>query len=358
MFGALNRALVMLLAEHTAGETIRFTDIHRALRRSGNSADHAAHVLEQMCILHDNRTRAIDTWITRQLDQIPPATARHVAQWAQQLLDGGPRTKPRHHKTVRRYIAAVRPVLLDWSTRHEHLREITRDTVLTQLRRVHARDRHDLLQALRSLFRWAKANGVVFRDPTSRIRLGPVEEPVPQPLTSNQIAATIRVATAPHVRLAVALAAVHAARHGDIMAMQLTDVDLDRWRLTIGGHDRPLDDLTHTALIGWLDYRRRRWPNTANPHLLISKESALRLGPVSHAWLSLILRGLPATLERLRVDRRLDEAIASGADPLHLAEVFGISENTAIRYANAARQLLDTGVELRPAVHREPPDSR
>lgn len=51
------------------------------------------------------------------------------------------------------------------------------------------------------------------------------------------------------------------------------------------------------------------------------------------------LRGLTATLERLRIDCRLAEALATGFDPLHLAEVFGISEHTAIRYAVNARQL-------------------
>ena len=108
-----------------------------------------------------------------------------------------------------------------------------------------------------------------------------------------------------------------------------------------------LDELTRVALTDWLDYRRRRWPNTANPHLLTSKESALRLGPVSHPWLGRILRGLPGTLERLRVDRQLDEAIVSGADPLHLAEVFGICESNAVRYADAARKLLNTRVKGR-----------
>jgi hypothetical protein len=51
------------------------------------------------------------------------------------------------------------------------------------------------------------------------------------------------------------------------------------------------------------------------------------------------LRGLPATLERLRIDCQLAEAMATAFDPLHLAKVFGISADTAIRYANNARQL-------------------
>jgi hypothetical protein len=43
-------------------------------------------------------------------------------------------------------------------------------------------------------------------------------------------------------------------------------------------------------------------------------------------------------LERLRIDCQLTKAMATGFDPQHLAEVFGISEHTAIRYAVNARQ--------------------
>ena len=64
------------------------------------------------------------------------------------------------------------------------------------------------------------------------------------------------------------------------------------------------------------------------------------LGPVSLPWANRILRGLPATLERLRIDRQLEEALTHRADPLHLAVVFDIDESTAIRYAASARQLL------------------
>ncbi|KPC59127.1 hypothetical protein [Streptomyces chattanoogensis] len=64
------------------------------------------------------------------------------------------------------------------------------------------------------------------------------------------------------------------------------------------------------------------------------------------AVLSNLFRGHNATLDRLRADRWLDEALDRGPDPLHLAAVFGISAATAIRYANSARSILE-GTPLR-----------
>lgn len=57
------------------------------------------------------------------------------------------------------------------------------------------------------------------------------------------------------------------------------------------------------------------------------------------------MRGQDATLERLRVDRQLEEALTHGPGPLHLAEVFGLDEKTAMRYADSARVLLHQAAE-------------
>jgi hypothetical protein len=147
------------------------------------------------------------------------------------------------------------------------------------------------------------------------------------------------------MRLAIALAGVHAARPKAIWAVRLADVDLGNRRLIIDGRMRSLDDLTRHVLIEWLDHRRTRWPHTANPHLIINQHTALDDRPVSKVWITDALRGHAATLERLRVDRQLDEALTRGPDPLHLAAVFGLDDKTAIRYANAAGQILETEAE-------------
>ena len=156
-------------------------------------------------------------------------------------------------------------------------------------------------------------------------------------------------------RLAVALAAVHAARPGAIRALQLDDADLGNQRITIAGGSHPLDDLTRQLLLAWLEHRRRRWPNPANPHLIINMNTALETGPVSSWWIERELRGQTATLDRLRIDRQLEEALVHGPDPLHLAEVFGMDEKTAIRYADSARALLERSIEADLAAHLRGP---
>ncbi|WP_262706083.1 MULTISPECIES: hypothetical protein [Streptomyces] len=125
----------------------------------------------------------------------------------------------------------------------------------------------------------------------------------------------------------------------------LDDVDLGNRRLTIAGRARPLDDLTMKLLLDWLEPRRRRWPITANLRLLINNQTATKTSRASNHWISAAMRGQDATLERLRVDRQLEEALVYGPDPLHLAEVFGLDEKTAMRYADSARQLLERPTE-------------
>lgn len=184
-----------------------------------------------------------------------------------------------------------------------------------------------------------QARGRDLRQPVSRITAGPRALPVWQPLTAGEITSAVQAARTPQARLCVALAAIHTARPGQIRTLQISDIDTGNRRIAIAGRTRPLDDLTRRLLTEWLDYRRARWPHTANLHLLLSSKSALGPGPVSATWIR-ELRGQPATLDRLRIDRQLEEALTCDADPLHLAAVFGIDASTAIRYAVNGRQLL------------------
>jgi len=198
--------------------------------------------------------------------------------------------------------------------------------------------------ALRSLFRFAKRRGLTFADPTRHLSGGRGAGRTLLAMTAEQIQAVEQAAVTPAQRLAIALAAVHAARPKAIRELTLDDIDLPNRRVTLAGHRQPLGELTRNALLAWLGYRRATWPNTANQHVLVSRISALGTRPVSPDHLD---KHQPpgVSLEHIRRDRILHEALATGADPLHLALVFNIDHTNAMAYANAARSLLSSPAE-------------
>lgn len=314
-------------------------------------------VLEEMGIFEDDSEPSFEGWLAERLEGLAPGIRSEAERWTRVLHDGGPRNLPRREGTVWLSLNRVRPALLEWSNRYDHLREVARDDVLTHVKTLHGRQRHDQLVALRSLFTWAKRNGLIFRNPTSRIKVGQYEYAVLQPLVPEQVDRSVAAATTPATRLILALAAVHAARVAQIGNLTLDDVDLGDRRLTIAGRVRPLDDLTLKLLLSWLEHRRSRWPNTANLHLLINNQTATKTNRASNHWISASMRGQDATLERLRVDRQLEEALTHGPDPLHLAEVFGLDEKTAMRYADSAWALLEQAAEADPASRPRTPPS-
>ncbi|MFE3775968.1 tyrosine-type recombinase/integrase [Streptomyces sp. NPDC059122] len=342
---AVNRGLALVLTGHVEGDVIRHTEIFTPLRALDLPVGHTVTVLDEMGIFEDDSEPSFERWLAKRLEGLAPGIRSEAERWTRVLHDGGPRSLPRREGTVWLYLNRVRPALLEWSNPYDHLREVTRDDVLTYIKTLHGHQRHEQLVALRSLFTWAKRNGLIFRNPTSRIKVGQYEYAVLQPLVLEQVDRSVAAATTPATRLILALAAVHAARVAQIANLMLDDVDLGNRRLTIAGRVRPLDDLTRKLLLDWLEHRRRRWPNTANLHLLINNQTATKTSRASNHWISAAMRGQDATLERLRVDRQFEEALTHGPDPLHLAEVFGLDEKTAMRYADSARALLHQAAE-------------
>lgn len=159
-------------------------------------------------------------------------------------------------------------------------------------------------------------------------------------MTDAEIRAVEQAAASPAQRLIVVLAAVHAARWAAVRDLTLDDLDLPDRRITIGGHRQRLGELTYQALRAWLDYRHATWPRTPNRHVLISAKTAPGSGPVTRSYLNWNLQRHGVSIERIRRDRVLHEALTARADPLHLALVFGLSHTTASRYTVIACDLL------------------
>ena len=322
------------------------------------SAGHVAEVLRQAGLLHDDRRPAFDAWLDRKLDGVAGGIRRDAERWLRTLKDGGPRSRP----------AASPPSTATWA-RHCPRCWTGRHAITTSARSPATTSRTTCAActAPSATTPWwpsarcsgsACSAGVIFRNPARGIKVG--RRPsvtVLQPLGQDDIDDAVAAAVTPAARLIVALAGVHAARSSTICAMLLSDADPGSGRLLLGGRPRPLDDLTARLLRAWLEARRARWPGTANPHLLINAQTALGTGPASRTWATTALRGHAATIEALRVDRQLEEALATGADPLHLAATFGLDPGTAVRYASSARQLLQTAAEQRTRPSpREPKD--
>lgn len=341
----VDRALVILLSGHADGDEIRYSEMFPALRSRGLSVGRTAEILTELGVYRDDRVPVFDAWLERSLTGLAPGIRANVEHWLRTLQNGGPRSRPRSSHTVWAYFNAAAPALMEWSGRYDHLREVTREDILAVAGKLSGHERHHTLCVIRSLFRHCKKNRTIFRDPAARIRVGEQPRNVILPLDDDDIDQAVEAARDERDRLVLALAAVHAARPKAIRELQLDDVDLGNRRLTIAGRTRPLDDLTRDMILDWLAHRGRRWPGTANPHLIINQQTAMETGPVSHVKLTESFRGQAATLERLRVHRQLDEALTRGPDPLHLASVFGLDPKTAIRYAENARMLLVTAAE-------------
>jgi hypothetical protein len=86
---------------------------------------------------------------------------------------------------------------------------------------LHGSRRRNALGALRSLFGFCKKKGMIFRNPTARMKVGQHEYGVVRPLTPADVDRAVAASTTPVSRLILALAAVHAARSKAIRELLL-----------------------------------------------------------------------------------------------------------------------------------------
>ncbi|MEW2258163.1 hypothetical protein [Streptomyces sp. NPDC047869] len=300
--------LTAVLEHRPPGKPVKLTEIRTRMPRHASSF-RVAEVLADLDLLEDDSASSIRSWIDDRTGELPDGFAGAVYAWLLVLLDGDRRAKPRSRTCLYVYFGCVRPLLENWATT-----------------------------------RFAKKRGLIFANPTTRLRA----EDIPRsllPMTDDEVLAVQRIAVTPAQRLIVALAAVHAARATAIRHLSLDDLDLPNRRITIAGHGQRLGELPHQTLLAWLDQRRATWPKTPNRHVLINAKTALGAGPVSPEHLKRHLLHQGVYLERVRGDRVLHEALTAGADPLHLALVFNLSHSAASRYAAIAQNLLDDQIE-------------
>jgi len=259
---------------------------------------------------------------------LPAPMAREVTAWAGMLSGTGRRGRPRAPSTIASYMRALRPILREWAACYPSLRQVTEDDITACLRPLRGSRRVLTAVALRSLFGTLKARQMIFADPARGARPGKFpRRPVLGLDEATRAGLLAGFGRADH-RLVVLLAGVHALSRADITALRLDHVDIGARTIVVRGQRRRLDRLTRDQFVAWMRERRRRWPATANPHVLVTTRSAYGLAPVSSRY----FRTLPVGVSRLRADRLLAQARDTSGDALTLVRLFGLSGDAAVRY--------------------------
>ncbi|MFI0937338.1 hypothetical protein [Streptomyces sp. NPDC021020] len=293
---------------------------------------------EQLLASPPRRNRN-EAFVQRTIAAFPPRIGDELGTWVR-VLRGATRS---HHLatdygTIRRYLVYLATPLADWTSCYTTLRQVTTADVTTAVTAVKGPRAHERAVALRSLFRALKHAKLVFADPTRGLHVTR-RELLPATLAPDRLAGLLDVSTNPANRLVLALAALHATNGTDLRNLTLSDVLLTRRQLLIrrphGRHVVHLDDTTTALLHAWLRHRHRRWPRTANPHLLITQQTASTTDPVCTDYIYKRFTPAGVTLRAVRADRILDEARET-EDPVHLVRVFGLSVTTAMKYIHTA----------------------
>jgi hypothetical protein len=318
---------ILLGTQDTPGAPIRATDIDQ-LASIEVAARPVRDVLERLGMVDDDRVPAIELWFRRQMAELPEPMRDELRVWFDVMRLGSttpPRRHPRSPKTIRAVLAFALPTVRAWADDHASLREITREQVLATLP-PSGTPRATTLYGLRCIFTLLRARKLTFCNPTARIRGPRLDKPAPPAIDTARLRALLDSGDVTAATLA-ALIAFHALSTGQLSALQLTD--LHDGRLHLGERSIPLARPVRIRLRAYLDYRQRRWPATANPHLFIHYRTATHTGPATSRWIGVQLGMNP---QHIRQDRILDEAHATGGDIRVLCDLFGLSVAGAYRY--------------------------
>lgn len=316
---------------HRPPAQIKTSDVIATTARYGWPARPVQIILTEAGLLHDDRIDAVEPWFATRSQTLPEPMRTELTTWFDVMRHGNPTPPRRHPRTdqvIRSYYGSAAPILAGWvADGHNSLREITRADILAVLPAAPTA-RASLGVALRSIFAVLKARKIIFTNPIARITIGPSQPRDPMPAELKSLRDALNSDNAACALIA-ALASFHGLHSRDLRHIHL--IDARDGRLHIDGRIVLLADPVRERLATYLDYRNRRWPNTANPHLFIQKLTAGTTAATGHLW---ILRTLGLTVKALREDRILDEVIATNGDLRRITDLFGLGTQAAARFTH------------------------
>lgn len=324
------RGLAIALGlQDTPGAPLRASDIID-LQQIGTTTLRLLEVCAAAGLLEDDREPAVDKWFSTFVAELPDQMRSELGRWYTVMTNGSstpPRSKPRSEQTIRLYLRWSLPALSAWAAAgHTTLREVTTEDVREVLPGS-GNPRATMGHGLRCLFRVLKSHRVIFFNPIGPIRTGTHEVRQPMPLAPSVLREALHAEDPARAAL-TAIVAFHGLRSGQLRKLRLTDIH--DGRLHLDQRTIPLAQPVRDRLSTWLAYRERCWPSTRNPHVFISKRTALDSAPVGVQWINTLM-GM--TAQQAREDRILHELHASGGDLRRICDMFGLSIAGASRYA-------------------------
>ena len=288
-------------------------------------------VLEDAGLLIDDRVPSFTKLFARKTQALPEPMRSQLELWRDIMVDGSktpPRRQPRDTMTVKGQMYGILPAITRWvEDGRTSLVGISTEDILAMLPDDPSR-RHTMMLGFRTLFTILRGRKLVFLDPTKAIPLRGPKRNMPLPMEPTAIRDALTNPD-PAIALAVSLIAFHALTTQQVQHVQLTDIIDGRLRMP-DGRSIPLAKPVRVRLTAWLDHRAKRWPETKNPYLLVTIQTAPRLSPPSRnfPW-----RKAGVTAQALRTDRILYEVEQTGGDVRRVCDLFGIGIETALRYS-------------------------
>jgi site-specific recombinase XerD len=335
-----------LLADGRSCHPQALLDRARRLGR-GRSPGTLARTLEAfftargMAVPTDQAERLAARRRQRRIDAVPGLMRPAAAAFAASCLKARQRarqagTRPRADSTIEDRLDAVRDLAIflagrrgktDWATADVHDIEAFLGT--------RPRNGNSTLTGLRQFFAWARGAKLILADPTRGLSAREPRRFRGRTAALDLQRQLFRRWTAhdgvhPHEALTGLLALLHGATCAELRTLTVDSIDQPTRTIRLGRRPAPtpLDPASWAALRTCLDYRTRL--GTANPHVLITKQTKSTRQPASAYYLSHVLD--PAGVcPRLLRSTRLAELITT-MDPKLVSAAFGMRPEGVLIY--------------------------